>query len=115
MEIEVIGHKAKIIDVKTWKAYSGSSFAFNIGGNLIVSLMFDEAVEGFDGFSVSLPALRYGKEEFLAKVTAEAEAGLSELLELEGEERERWLQRQEEGKALYAIVDEIKSEIGLPD
>lgn len=113
MEIEVMGHKAQIIDVKTWKAYSGSSFALNIGGNFIVSLMFDEAVEGFDGFSVSLPALRYSKERFLAKLKTAAEEGLSELLELEGEERERWLQIQEEGKACYALIDEIKSVIGL--
>ncbi|GAI99800.1 unnamed protein product, partial [marine sediment metagenome] len=83
------------------------------GGNFIVSLMFDEAVEGFDGFSVSLPARRYGKETFLAKLKAAAEEGLSELLEIEGEERERWLQRQEEGKAVSALISEIKSEIGL--
>ncbi|MBA7698953.1 hypothetical protein ES703_107637 [subsurface metagenome] len=44
---------------------------------------------------------------------AAAEEGLSELLEIEGEERERWLQRQEEGKAVSALIDEIKSEIGL--
>ena len=109
MEIEIMGHRAQIIDVKG----RGSSFPLNIGGDLIVSLMFDEAVEGFDGFRVSLPTLRYGKEEFLAKVTAAAEEGLSELLELEGEARERWLQGQEEGKALSALIGEIKSEIGL--
>ena len=113
MEIEIMGHKAKIIDVKPWRAYSGSSFAINIGDHFIVSLMFDEAVEGFDGFSVSLPARRYGKEKFLAKLKAAAEEGLSELLEIEGEEREEWLQRQEEGKAVSALIDEIKSEIGL--
>lgn len=109
MEIEIMGHKAQIIDVKG----RGSSFPLNIGGTLLVSLLFDEAVEGFDGFSVSLHALRYGKEEFLAKVKAAAEEGLEELLELEGEERERWLQRQKEGKALRALIGEIKSEIGL--
>lgn len=108
MEITIMGHKAKIFDVKAWQ-----TSLWNRGDFLTVGLRFNEAVVGIHGFSVRLPVKKYGKEEFLAKVKAEAEDGLSELLELDEEERERWMRGQERQEELDAIVDEIKSEIGL--
>lgn len=64
---------------------------------------------------LSIEVTGSGKEEFLAKVTIEAEDVIAELAEIDtsaNERRRQILKRQEE---LDALVDEIKSEIGLPD
>ena len=111
MEIEIEGQKyhAEIDSVSSRQAdeiWYKEDF-------LMVSLSFNEPIEGLLGFAVRLPVKRYGKEEFLVKVKAEAEDGLSELLELDEEERERWMRGQERQEELDALVDEIKSEIGL--
>ncbi len=110
MEIEIMGGVVKITDIKAVQ----KGFLIPVRDSLIVYLSTDSfppAVGPPDyNFAVALPAERYSKEEFLAKVTAEAEDVLSELLEVDEEERERWMRGQERQKELDALVDEIKSE-----
>ncbi len=114
MEIEIMGRAVKITDVKAiqkgflrpafdcFMVYLSTSSPYEVGPPDYI-------------FAVSVPAGRYGKEEFLAEVTIEAEDVIAELAEIDtsaNERRRQILKRQEE---LDALVDEIKSEIGLPD
>ena len=113
IEIEVMGHKAKIDYVSARQA-DGIWYKEDF---LMVSLSFDEAIEGILGFAVQLPVKRYDKDEFIAKVKTEAEATLPKLLEKhrqEGEKRKR-KREQEKQEALDLVVGAIKSEIGLPE
>lgn len=109
MEIGIMGRAVKIMDVKAVQA----GFIWPRQDLLMMYLSCSEVGQPAFGFVVHLPVKRYGKEEFLAKVKAEAEDGLSELLELDEEERERWMRGQERQEELDALVDEIKDEIGL--
>jgi len=111
MELEIMGHKAKI-DYVSARLADG---IWNKEDFLMVSISFDEAVDSILGFAVKLPAKRYGKNEFLIAVKAEAENELPKILERNREERERRKREQERQQALDAVVNEIKSEIGLPE
>lgn len=118
LEIEIVVHKAEggirrflgKIDSVSSRQADGIWYKEDF---LMVSLSFDEAVESLLGFAVHLPVKRYGREEFLAKVKAEAEDILPKLLERDREEREKRKREQEKQEALDAIVNEIKSEVGL--
>ena len=111
IEIEIMGHKAKIkIDSVTARQADGIWYKEDF---LMVSLSFDEAVDGTLGFGVHLPVKRYEKDEFIAAVKAEAEATLPKLLGKHREEREKRRREQEKQEALDLVVDEIKSQIGL--
>jgi len=109
IEIEIMGHKAKVDFVSARQA-DGIWYKEDF---LMVSISFDEAVEGTLGFAVQLPVKRYEKEEFIARVRAEAEATLPKLLEKWRQEREKRRRQQEKQEALDLVVGEIKSEIGL--
>ena len=114
MEIEVMGGRVKITDIKAVQ----KGFLTPVQDTLIVYLStnsFPPAVGPPDyNFAVALPVERYSKEEFLAKVTAEAKYVLEELIDIDTLEKKivlgRALGREKE---LNALVDEIKSEIVL--
>jgi len=109
IEIEIMGHKAKIDFVSARQA-DGIWYKEDF---LMVSLTFEEAVEGLLGFAVNLPVKRYGKDEFLARVKAEAEVKLPQILEKHRQEHEKHKRGKEKQEALDLVVGEIKSEIGL--
>lgn len=111
IEIEFCGHKAKIDYVSARQA-DGIWYKEDF---LMVSLSFDEAIEGTLGFAVQLPVKRYGKDEFIARVKAEAELTLPKLLERHRQESEKRRREQEKQEVLDLVVGEIKSEIGLPE
>lgn len=109
IEIEIMGHKAKIDSVSARQA-DGIWYKEDF---LMVGISFDEAVESTLGFGVHLPVKRYEKGEFIARVKAEAEATLPKLLEKHRQGREKRKREQEKQEALDLVVGEIKSEIGL--
>lgn len=111
MEIEAEGQKyqAEIESVSARQA-DGIWYKEDF---IMVSLRLEEAVESTLGFAVRLPVKRYGKEEFLAKVKAEAEVTLPQLLEQGRQEAEKRRYSQEKQKVLDDVVDEIKDMIGL--
>jgi len=108
-EIEIMGHKAKIDSVSDRQA-DGIWYKEDF---LMVGISFEEAVGSLLGFGVNLPVKRYGKDEFLAKVKAQAEATLPKLLEKHNQEIEKQKLRKEIQEGLDLVVGEIKSEIGL--
>lgn len=113
MEIEVMGGVVKITDIKAVQ----KGFIIPVQDSLIVYLSTDSFSPTAGPpdyiFAVALPVERYSKEEFLAKVTAEAEYVLEELIDIDTPEKEMLRRAQERQKELDALVDEIKSEIGL--
>ena len=109
IEIEIMGHKAKIDSVSARQA-DGIWYKEDF---LMVSLTFEEAVGSLLGFAVRLPVKRYGRDEFLAKVEAEAKVTLPKLLEKHRQEGEKHKRGKEKQEALDLVVGEIKSEIGL--
>lgn len=109
IEIEILGHKAKIDSVSARQA-DGIWYKEDF---LMVGISFAEAVESTLGFGVHLPVKRYEEDEFIARVKAEAEATLPKLLEKHRQERDKRRREQEKQEALDAIVNEIKSEVGL--
>jgi len=111
VEIEILGHKAKIDYVSARQA-DGIWYKEDF---LMVSISFDEEIEGILGFAVQLPVKRYVKDEFMARVKTEAETTLPKLLERHGQEREKQKREQEKKEALDLVVGEIKSEIGLSE
>lgn len=109
MKIDILGHKAEIDFVSARQAdelWYKEDF-------LLVTLRFEEAVESTLGFAVHLPVKRYGREEFLAKVKAEAEITLPLLLDGVRETGAKRKYSQEKQEELDGIVDEIKDAIGL--
>lgn len=116
MEIEVMGRAVKITDIKAVQ----KGFLRPVQDTLIVELStnsFPPAVGPLDyNFAVALPVWRYSKEEFLAKVTAEAKYVLEELIDIDTPEKKIVLRRTlEREKELNALVNEIKSKIGLAE
>ncbi len=107
--IEVMGHKAKIDSVSARQA-DGIWYKEDF---LMVVISFEEAVESTLGFGVHLPVQRYEKDEFIARVKAEAEATLPKLLEKHRKVCQERMREQEKQEALDLVVGEICSEIGL--
>ena len=97
IEIEVLGHKTKIDFVSARQA-DGIWYKEDF---LMVSLTFDEAVDGLLGFAVNLPVKRYEKDEFLAKVKAAAEVKLPKILEKHRQEREMHKREKERQEGLF--------------
>jgi len=109
IEIEIMGHKAKI-DSGSARQADGIWYKEDF---LMVGISFEEAVDSLFGFGVYLPVKRYEKDEFIVGVKAQAEATLPKLLEANNQEREKQKLRKEIQEALDLVVGEIKSEIGL--
>ena len=109
IEIEIMGHKTKIDSVSARQA-DGIWYKEDF---LMVGISFGEAVGSLLGFAVRLPVKRYEKDEFIARVKAEAENTLPKLLEKHRQEREKRRRQQENQEALDLAVGEIKSELGL--
>ncbi|GAH23487.1 unnamed protein product, partial [marine sediment metagenome] len=65
------------------------------------------------GFAVNLPVKRYEKDEFIARVKAEAENTLPKLLDKHRQEKDKRKREQEKQEGLDLVVGEIKSYIGL--
>ena len=119
MEIEIMGHKYQITDIEAIIA------SFLKPKEDTIKVYLRESVVGRPGycFAVSLPMLKYGGDEFLAKVAVKAEDVLSELkqavrfaiAELNEPEKEYLRRIPGRQKELDALVDEIKSKIGLSE
>lgn len=109
VEIEVLGHKAKIYSVSARQA-DGVWYKEDF---LMVSIDLDDSIEGLAGFAVNVPVRRYSRGEFLAAVKAEAEDTLPKLLQKHRGEKEKRHREQEKQEALDMVVGEIKAEIGL--
>ena len=107
--IEVLGYKATIDSVSARQA-DGIWYKED---HLMVFIDLVDSAESVSGFGINLPAKRYGKEEFLAAVKAEAEATLPKLLEKHREERTKLRRDKEKQDALDLVVGEIKTNIGL--
>ena len=110
MEIEVMGHKGQIYDVKAEQG----GLRWPGEDDLIVFLSFNEPGEPAFGFIVNLPARRWSREDFLLLVKDRAGDKVAEILAHSKEDikehQRQWYERQKE---LDALVNEIKSEIGL--
>ncbi len=110
VEVEILGHKATIGDVRARVAYP----PWHPEDKMSVYLDFHgQPVESILGFYVDLPVKDYGRDDFLEAVKREGEKQLREILERHGAEREEQLQREEKQKALDSIAEKIKSTIGL--
>ncbi|MBA7666057.1 hypothetical protein ES703_74132 [subsurface metagenome] len=105
VEIEIMGHKAKIERVsgqeklKPWHPQE----------MLVVWIAFDEAVAGTMSFAVSLPAKKYERDEFLYNVRRRGEEQFKLILEKHEREERAMEERQERKKALDAMVAEAQS------
>ena len=119
MEIEIMGHKGQIYDVKG--VQGGWPPRWPGEDDLIVYLRFYELGEPPSGFLVNLPARRWNREDFLSLVKDRAEDKLSEILSVRkldallSEEyiKERQRQWHERQRGLDELVGEIKDKIGL--
>jgi hypothetical protein len=109
MDIEILGHKAKIDSVSARQA-DGIWYKEDL---LSVWVSFEEAVEGTQGFGVYIPVKRYERDEFLAAVKAEAEDTLPKLLERRRQESEKRKREQQKQESLDLVVSEIKHKIEL--
>lgn len=109
VEIEVLGHKAKIYSVSARQA-DGVWYKEDF---LMVSIDFGDSIEGLAGFAVDIPVKRYTNDEFLAIVQAEAEKVLPKLLQKHREERETRQRQHEKQEALDLVVGELRATIGL--
>lgn len=118
MEISIAfrGGGLKITDIKAVQA----GFPLPLQDTLIVYLSYSVKGQPDFIFAVNLSFMaslhylrRNGKDHFLAKVLGEADDVLSELAQLDTPEIKKLKRAQERQKELDALVDEIKSEIGL--
>ena len=109
MEIEVMGHKGQIYDIKAQQ----DGIRWPGEDTLIVFLSFDEPGEPAFGFIVTLPARRWSRADFLQLVKDRADDVVAEILDTSEDSKEHQRQWYERQKELGHLVDEIKSEIGL--
>lgn len=110
MEIEIMGHKGNIYDIKALQR----GFIYPRQDTLQVFLSFNESGKPAFGFCVNLPARPWSKEDFLKLVKDGAEDEVAEMLEHSKEEiEEQQRQWQERQRKLDALADEIKSKVGL--
>lgn len=111
MEIEILGHKARIDSIDVGEADS----VWSKEDCLIIGLVFNMAEADIRDFSVYLPVDDYTKEEFLSRIKAEAETTLPDVLKKRSEEAQKQKDRRERRIILNAIVDRLKSEIAFGD
>ncbi len=104
VEIEILGHKAKIERVSSqlrdglhWKE-----------DQLIVWLSFDEAVDSVLSFAIYLPVKKYERDEFLYNVRRRGEEDLKRILERHERENREMQERDERQKALDAVAAEAQ-------
>ena len=107
--IEVMGHKATIDSVSARQA-DGRWYKEDF---LMVFIDLGDGVEGLSGFGITLPVKRYGKDEFIAAVKAEAEKTLPKILENHRAEIAKHPRNRERQDTLDMIVEEIKTTVGL--
>jgi len=113
------GGGIKITDIKAVQA----GFLTPLQDTLMVYLSYIEVGQPEDfNFVVTLPFMwslhylrRNGEKHFLAIVLGKADDVFSELAELDAPEKEKLVRTRERQGELDALVDEIKSEIGLAE
>ena len=112
------GGAFKITDIKV----IGKGFIVPRQDLLLVNLIYSEIGQPDFNFTVTLPfmeSLRYlrenGKDHFMAKINGEAEDVLSEIAELDTSEKSELFAHQERALEMSALVEEIRSEMGLVD
>ncbi|KKN48217.1 hypothetical protein LCGC14_0654790 [marine sediment metagenome] len=103
VEIEILGHKAKIMSVRGHLAdgiwYKEDSFA--------VQIDCDEPIGSTIGFFVELPIQNYGGQEFIQAVKKAAEKKIPEMIA----ERDNAHEEREVKKRRQADLDSIASQI----
>jgi len=104
IDIEVMGHKAKIVYISGHIPPEWQKREDYIG----VLIDLEEPIDGISGFEVKLPVRDYGKDEFITRVVREAEVRLPKQLAAHRAETERMLQKEERQKALNSIIEQIK-------
>ena len=78
VEVEIMGHKAKIERVST--QLGERSIDISAKDHLVVWLAFDEAVGSLLSFGILLPVKKYDREEFLYNVCRRGEEDLKQHL-----------------------------------
>lgn len=105
--IEILGHKAKVAGIRgrlkdgIWRKED----------YLDVWFEFEEAVDSTLGFGIELPVANYGKEEFLALIKREGEAGLKEIIKRDAEKREKQKSEGKRQEDLDSLASQIKGMI----
>jgi len=106
INIEIVGHKAKIVHVSGKVALP----PWREKDCIDVFIRLEESLDGIAGFTVELPVKEYSKEEFIDAVIEEGAKVLSKSLKEHRAEREERLQREEKQQAIDKIVNKIKEE-----
>lgn len=107
VEIDILGHKAKIVRIKGYLKDGVWRKEDYIG----VSFQFEEAVDSILEFNIDLPVLNYGKEEFLKAVCQEGETKLGEMLEQGALRRQLQIERESRQRDLDSLVAQIEAMI----
>ena len=113
IEIEVLGHKAKItcISGRLPDPLLGGFLPKSLReGYLYVSIELDPSTNGISSFGVGLPAKVYGREKFIAEVIKKAEKELHGRLEAIRMKKEWTFQQKEKRqKEIDKIAEKIAS------
>lgn len=105
MEVEILGHKAKIERVSG----QAKREPWHKEDQLVVWLSFDEAVGSTLSFPTYVPAKKYAdRAEFLYNVRRRGEEDLKRILEREEREHREREERDERQKALDAVAAEAQ-------
>lgn len=105
MEIEILGHKAKIervsgqVKLEPWYKED----------QLVVWISFDEAVDSVLSFATYLPVKKYDREEFLYNVRRRGEEELKRILEKDEKKRRELKDTQDRQAAVDAVAAEAQS------
>ena len=106
IEIEILGHKAKIDRVSGQERLE----PWHKEDQLVVWLEFDEAVGSVLSFAVLLPAKKYAdRAEFLYNVRRRGEEELTRVLERHEKEKREGQERNERKAALDALAASAQS------
>ena len=110
IEVEILGHKAKIESISSQLGSSPLSFSSVKEDQLVVWLAFDEAVGSVLSFAVQLPAKKYADQaEFLYNVRRRGEKELKSLLESDATRHRINEEKEKRKKALDALAAEAQS------
>lgn len=107
IEIEILGHKAKLSGIRgrlkdgIWRKEDYIEVWFR----------FEEAVDGTLGFAIELPVRNYGKDQFLEVVRREGEKKLKEILKDDAAKGAQQRQEKARQRDLDSLVSQIESMI----
>ena len=106
-EVEILGHKAKVSNIKGRLADS----LWRKEDTLAVWLSFDEPVDGTLSLGIELPAKAYSRTEFLDLVVRKGEAYLQESMAKRIREEQTQKGKEERQKALDNLAQRVEAEV----